>query len=313
MEEVMATMNVLVVGGAGYVGGAVTDALLAKGVSFTVYDSLVYEPHYLKPVNFIRGDVRDITLLQSILPQFTHVIWLAAIVGDGACEVNPETTVAVNQTAVKWLSENYDGRILFTSTCSVYGASDDPVDENGVTNPLSLYAKTKLAAENFLWGNKATIFRLGTAFGLSDTYSRPRMDLVANQMPVSAVTAGKLTLYGGDQWRPMIHVRDIAAAITRWLDGPAGIFNLATVNLQMKELANICVEITGCDIDVKPMNEDKRNYRADTSKADAEGILCSYHSLRYGVRELASLIESGRVNDPASSVYFNVKHLRGAH
>lgn len=306
-------MKVLVVGGAGYVGGAVTDTLLAGRIPFTVYDSLVYEPHYLKPVPFIKGDVRDTNLLLKVLPEYTHVIWLAAIVGDGACEVNPEVTKAVNYESVRWLTQNYDGRIIFTSTCSVYGACDDPVNEEGATGPLSLYAKTKLQAEQCLWGKKTLVFRLGTAFGLSDTYSRPRMDLVANQMPVSAVTKGKLTLHGGDQWRPMIHVKDIAYSIVSNLDGVVGIFNLATVNLQMKELASICKGVTGCEIEVLPMNEDRRNYRADVSKAESAGIISPLYSLRRGVLEFVRLIKSGRVKDPTSSVYFNVRHLEGAH
>ena len=143
-------MRVLVVGGAGYIGGAVTDALLKRQIPFTVYDSLLYEPHYLKPVDFIRGDVRERPFLKSVLSAYTHVIWLAAIVGDGACEVNRSITTTINQDAVQWLAENFKGRIVFTSTCSVYGEHEGEVDETGVTNPLSWYATTKLAAEQFL-------------------------------------------------------------------------------------------------------------------------------------------------------------------
>src|SRR5271155_638881 len=95
--------KVLVVGGAGYIGGAVTELLTAARVPFTVYDSLIYEPHYLKKLDFVRGDVRDTEKFKALLASYTHVIWLAAIVGDGACEVNPELTVEVNQQAVQWL------------------------------------------------------------------------------------------------------------------------------------------------------------------------------------------------------------------
>ena len=255
--------------------------------------------------------MRDTQLLKTILPQFTHVIWLAAIVGDGACALNPELTTAVNEHAVGQLAKNFDGRILFTSTCSVYGACDDPVDERGVTNPLSLYAKTKLWAEAYLQSKNALIFRLGTAFGISDTYARPRMDLVANQMPVSAMTTGKLILYGGDQWRPMIHVKDIAAALVDNLDGVQGTYNLATVNIQMKDLAHICAELTGCEIEIKPMVEDLRNYRADTAAAtDANILQRPIQTIQTGICEFLRLMRSGRVKDANNSVYFNVKHLR---
>jgi nucleoside-diphosphate-sugar epimerase len=305
-------MKVLVVGGAGYIGGAVTDALTAKNIPFTVYDNLTYELHYLKQVDFIRGDVQDTKLLGSILSAYTHVIWLAAIVGDGACDINPARTMLINNILVAWLSENFSGRVIFTSTCSVYGANDGLVDEQDVTNPLSLYAVTKLSAERYLErrGN-SLIFRLGTAYGLSDTYSRPRMDLVVNQMAVSAATTGRLTLHGGDQWRPMIHVRDIARTIVNNLDGAVGIYNLATENLQMKTLADSCARITNCEIVVEPMKEDLRNYRADTSKALKDGVWQEPHfTAEYGIVQFVELIRSGRVTDANRSTYFNVKHLQ---
>src|SRR5579859_1012785 len=113
--------KVLVVGGAGYIGGAVTDILLQKKIPFTVYDNLTYENHYLKPVDFLYGDVRDHKKLKKLLPEYSHVIWLAAIVGDGACAINPLLTKEVNQDSVAWVSNQFDGRIIFTSTCSVYG------------------------------------------------------------------------------------------------------------------------------------------------------------------------------------------------
>lgn len=305
-------MKVLVVGGAGYIGGAVTDALTAKNIPFTVYDNLTYEPHYLKQVDFIRGDVSNTELLKSVLPAYTHVIWLAAIVGDGACAVDPVTATHTNQYAVEWLAKNYDGRIIFTSTCSVYGANDALLDENSPTNPLSVYAFTKLCAEGELEGKKALIFRLGTAYGLSDKYSRPRMDLVVNQMAMSAATTGQITLHGGDQWRPMIHVWDIARAIVDNLDGAVGIYNLATENIQMKTLAASCARITKCEVLTQPMKEDLRNYHADTSKSIRDGVWREPHfTTEFGIVQFVELIRSGRVTDPTRSVYFNVKHLQG--
>lgn len=306
-------MKVLVVGGAGYIGGAVTDALMKKRIPFTVYDSLLYEPHYLKNVDFVRGDVRDAELLKNTLVGYTHVIWLAAIVGDGACEVAPELTTAVNTDAVKWLAENFFGKVVFTSTCSVYGQHDGEVAEDGVTNPLSLYASTKLQAEKYLLdrGN-ALVFRLGTAFGISDTYSRPRMDLVANQMPVAALTKGELTLSGGDQWRPMIHVKDIANAIVSNLDRPVrGLYNLSAVNLQIQDLATACARITGCKIKTVSRGGDPRNYRANTLRALRDGIFNpdTMHSIEDGIREFADLIRSGRIKSTENSLYFNVRHV----
>jgi nucleoside-diphosphate-sugar epimerase len=310
----MASMNkVLVVGGAGYIGGAVTDALLAKHVQFTVYDDLLYEDRYLKPVDFIYGDVRDTFLLKKTLEQgYTHVIWLAAVVGAEACDVLPNLTKSVNADAVCWLSENYNGRVIFMSTCSVYGEHDGEVDESGAVNPLSLYAETKLQAEEYLSTNNSLIFRLGTVFGLSDTYSRPRMDLVANSMPVRALTKGVITLYGGEQWRPMIHVKDVANAIIDNFDYPVrGVYNLASVNLQMKTLAVICSEITGCQVNVAAGKDDPRNYRVSTEKAIRDGIFNPnmMFTVEDGILEFTDLVRSGRVKRIENNNYFNDRHM----
>ena len=106
-------MNVLVVGGAGYVGGAVTDALLTTDHSIRIYDALLYEESYRKPVDFVFGDVRDQNRLRPHLAWADAVIWLAAIVGDGACQLNPEITLEVNQEAVGWLVRHFDRRIIY--------------------------------------------------------------------------------------------------------------------------------------------------------------------------------------------------------
>ncbi len=139
-------MKVLVVGGAGYVGGAVTDLLLSGRHEFRVFDGLLYEEDYRKRVPFFYGDVRD---RESLLPHLAWadaVIWLAALVGDGACALNPEIAAEINHTSLSWLARTFDGRIIFLSTCSVYGAQDRELDEDSPTDPLSVYAVTKLAA-----------------------------------------------------------------------------------------------------------------------------------------------------------------------
>ena len=116
-------MNVLVVGGAGYVGGGIVDKL-KENHNVTVFDSLIYEESYRKDVNFVYGDIRDKDKLLSVLNKNDAVIWLAALVGDGACSINPELTFEINSESVKFLAENFKKRIVFLSTCSVYGAQD---------------------------------------------------------------------------------------------------------------------------------------------------------------------------------------------
>lgn len=305
--------KVLVVGGAGYIGGGVTDELMQKKIPFTVYDNLTYENHYLKPVEFIYGDIRDHKKLKNILNDYSHIIWLAALVGDPACAINPELTKEINQDSVEWLSKNFSGRILFTSTCSVYGANDLPVNENSPINPLSVYAQTKYQAEKFLIKNNSLIFRLGTAFGISDTYSRIRMDLAVNYMTMNAIKNGYLQVFGGSQWRPFIHVQDIARFLVENLDSnKKGVYNLATDNLTIIELAKKIQKITNCEIKITNQKfQDNRNYNADTTKAIKEGILPlkTDKTIEYGIEQIKKIVIEKRVNDLESDIYSNVKKL----
>jgi nucleoside-diphosphate-sugar epimerase len=304
--------KVLVVGGAGYIGGAVTELLIAEKIPFSVYDSLVYEPHYLKKVDFICGDIRDTGKMKPLLANYTHVIWLAAIVGDGACEVNSSLTLDVNQKSVEWLAANYHGRIIFTSTCSVYGQFESQVSEDSPVQPLSLYAKTKLAAESYLTAENSLLFRLGTAFGVSDTYSRPRMDLVVNYMTANALTKGELSVFGGTQWRPLIHAKDIAQAIVHNLERPVrGVYNLAAENMQIKDLALIVSKMTGCNVKYTEQKfQDQRNYHVTTQKALRDGIFNpnTMRTVQDGVREISELVGLGRIKQTENDVYFNVRY-----
>ena len=144
----MKSEKILIVGGAGYIGGYLTD-ILNKQYEISVADNLLYENRFLKEVDFINFDIKNYDdSLKHIISKYDTVIWLAAIVGDGACEVDKRVTKIVNEDSVKWLVDNFqDKKIIFTSTCSVYGINDDLIDENAVPNPLSTYAETKLKAE----------------------------------------------------------------------------------------------------------------------------------------------------------------------
>jgi len=305
--------NILVVGGAGYIGGTVTDELIKKKIPFTVYDNLTYEHHYLKPVDFIFGDVRDHKKLQKILPKYTHVILLAAIVGDSACAINPLLTKEVNQDSVAWLANHFDGRIIFTSTCSVYGINHKTVTEEAPTNPLSIYAQTKFAAEQFLRNKNAVIFRLGTAFGIGDTYARIRMDLAVNYMTMNAIKHKKLTIFGGNQWRPFAHVRDIGKVIVASLDKHhTGIFNFASQNAIISEVAEIIQASTGCVVEkVKQKFEDERNYHADSTKGHKAKLFSNqkFLSIADGVEEVKTLVLSNRIKNLELAFYSNEKHL----
>lgn len=306
-------VKVLVVGGAGYIGGAVTDILIAKKIPFSVYDKLVYEHQYMKPVDFIYGDVRDYKKLKSILPKYSHVIWLAAIVGDATCQIDARLTREVNTKSVKWLAGNFKGRILFASTCSVYGKNDSMLSELSSTAPLSLYAISKLEAESFLVKHpNVLIYRIGTAYGVADQYSRIRLDLAVNILSFRAINQGKLIYFGGTQWRPFIHVKDIATAFVNGLNSRAkGIHNLTTENLQIKNLALKVGKLTKCKIETtKNPFEDERNYHVSVDKARKAGLLKGLkYNLEHGTKEMASLAGLCRVSPEESDVHFNERHL----
>ncbi len=301
-------MRVLVVGGAGYVGGAVTDLLKETRYDFKVYDAILYEEDYRKPVPFVFGDVRDIGRLKPLLSWADTVIWLAALVGDGACQLNPDVAMEINQKSVEWLAGKFDGRIIFLSTCSVYGAQDRELDEESPTDPLSVYAVTKLAAEQALAGKNAITFRLGTLFGVSDLFARVRLDLVVNTLVIKASTTNTIKVYGGDQFRPLLHVRDAARAIVDNLDTThTGVFNLNRQNVRIIDLAyQVRNHFPDLEIERTEMKfQDSRNYRVRSDKAnELLGFLPSL-SIDDGIEEIKELAVNRRIRDFNNPRYTN--------
>ncbi|KAF0142444.1 MAG: NAD-dependent epimerase/dehydratase [Stygiobacter sp.] len=305
--------NVLIVGGAGYVGGAITDLIQQSNYNVRVYDALLYEDSFRKPVDFVHGDVRDHEKLKPHLKWADAVVWLAAIVGDGACQLNPELTRSINQDSVAWLADNYDGRIVFMSTCSVYGAQNLELSETSGTNPLSLYAETKLNAEKFLKHKNAIIFRLGTLFGVGDLYSRIRLDLVVNILTVRAYVEGQIGVFGGDQFRPLLHVKDVARAVHMNLESEhKGVYNLARQNVRISDLAyQVRMHFPDLSIETTDMPfQDTRNYRVSAKKAEEVFGFRSIHSIDEGIEELKYLVETKRIKDLKSPRYSNQAYLK---
>ena len=305
-------MNVLVVGGAGYVGGGIVDKL-KENHNVTVFDSLIYEESYRKDVNFVYGDIRDKDKLLSVLNKNDAVIWLAALVGDGACSINPELTFEINSESVKFLAENFKKRIVFLSTCSVYGAQDGMLDETSSINPLSEYASSKVQAEEYLQNSDAIIFRLGTLFGISDEFSRIRLDLVVNILVTKALTEGKLTVFGGEQWRPLLHVNDVANAINHTLeDGVKGIFNLHYKNFKIIDIANeIIQKVPSAIIETTPMKfQDARNYQVSSEKLFNNTGFKAEVDLKSGIQEVFDLISNNRIKDVNHIRYSNQNYLK---
>ena len=305
-------MKILVVGGAGYVGGGIVDTLSKKN-EITVYDSLIYESAYRKDVNFIYGDIRDYKKINSILNNFDAVVWLAALVGDGACSINPTLTHEINSETVKNLVKNFNGKIIFLSTCSVYGAQEGVLDENSEVNPLSEYASSKLIAEKYLEESDAIIFRLGTLFGISDQFSRIRLDLVVNILTTKALVDKKMSVFGGDQWRPLLHVKDVANAIEHNISSNTkGIFNLHYKNFKIIEIAEkIKEKISDVSIETTPLPfQDARNYQVSSDKLKRETGFEASIELTQGIEEMYNLISSNRIKDINDPRYSNQNFLQ---
>ena len=304
-------MNILVVGGAGYVGGGIVDKL-KQTHNVTVYDSLIYEESYRKDVNFVYGDIRDHDKLLPLLNENDAVIWLAALVGDGACSINPKLTFEINSESVKFLANNFDKRVIFLSTCSVYGAQEGLLDESSAINPLSEYASSKVQAEEYLSDSNAIIFRLGTLFGISDEFSRIRLDLVVNILVTKALTEGKLTVFGGEQWRPLLHVVDVANAIAHTIESDVtGIFNLHYKNFKIIDIAQAIIEkVPSASIETTPIKfQDARNYQVSSEKLYKESGFKASTNLSKGIEEIYDLISNNRIKNVHHNRYSNQNFL----
>ncbi len=306
--------KVLVVGGAGYVGGHLTDRLAAAGHDVLVYDLLLYEDTYLKPVPFVYGDILDRERLLPYVRRSDVVVWLAALVGDGACALDNDLTVRINVDAVRWLASVFDGRIVFMSTCSVYGAQDGWLTEESPLNPLSLYARTKLEAEGVLSAHRDTIiFRLGTLYGLGDRFSRLRVDLVVNTLTVRATLSRRMSVFGGRQYRPLLHVRDVAEAVLTALERDvAGVFDLTGENVTILEVAEAVQEqVPDAHIEVTDLPfQDTRNYRVSGAKGREVLGFAPLLRMRDGINEVKTLVEEGRIRDLTASRFSNYAALR---
>jgi nucleoside-diphosphate-sugar epimerase/dTDP-4-dehydrorhamnose 3,5-epimerase-like enzyme len=305
-------MKILITGGAGYLGGALTDILIKTKHQIRVYDALMYEDDYLKDVPFVLGDIRDKKLLKKHLKWADIVVWLAALVGDGACALNPDISTDINQKSVEWLSENFDGRIIFTSTCSVYGVHTGLLTEDSPTGPLSIYGKTKLTAEGFLKNKNAIVFRLGTLYGLGDKYARVRLDLVVNTLTARAMTDRRLKIFGSSQFRPLLHVKDAAQAIADNLETKhTGVFNLHSENVKVLNLAKRIVKrVPGTKTEFVDMKaSDMRNYRVKSTKAQKAFGFNPKLKVEDGIDEIKRLFEEARIKDTKNSKYTNEAHL----
>lgn len=297
--------RILVTGGAGFLGSNFVPLIRDRA---TVYDSLRYQDEYFEDVDFVRADVTDYDTLKEYLSQVDTVVWLAGIVGDAAVSLDPQIAIATDVDAIQCLAENFAGKIVYMSSCSVYGASEQIADENSPLNPLSLYAENKIRAEEILKSaGNAMILRLGTLHGTS---ARMRFDLVVNILSRDAVLKGEIKIFSGNQHRPLVSVKDIAKLILSLVekDYEPGIYNVASENLTIKEIGQ-AVKETLPDTRITYLGsefEDHRTYRVRVDRAHDKLDFQPTLTVKDSVVEIAKLIREGRVKDPYELRYSNM-------
>jgi nucleoside-diphosphate-sugar epimerase len=320
---------ILVVGGAGYIGAVLVRKLLSRGAKVRLMDSLVYGDAAIAEIlhhpnlEFMVGDCRNIQDVVKSMTGASSVVHLAAVVGDPACEQDKQNALEINYSATRMMVEiakgHGIGRFVFASSCSVYGASEFLMDEQSKTEPISLYGKTKIDSEKVLLDARTATFhpivlRFATVFGLAP---RPRFDLVVNLLTAKARQEGIITIYNGEQWRPFIHVDDIAQAIVETLYAPISnvsgeIFNVGDDRLNFT-LGQIAEKIRQHFPDTKVQeveNNDRRNYRVSFAKIRNQiGFSCQ-RTIDDGIRELSDAFDRGTIADYQEAFYSNVKFLR---
>ena len=295
-------MNILVTGGAGYIGSLLVPSLLGNGHRVIALDNFMYKQTSLATSignpNFelVFGDVRDTNLMLKLLSKADLVIPLAAIVGAPACDKDYVTAQSVNKDSMVWLIDKLSDnqRIIMPTTNSAYGSGDHDnlCDENSELKPLSLYAKDKVTVEKALMNfSNATSFRLATVFGLSP---RMRLDLLVNNFVFRAVSDGFIVIFEGHFKRNYIHLHDVVTAFNMAIknenDFRGEIFNVGLSDANLSKI-ELCQEIQKLIPSFVFFEEpfkkdpDQRNYLVSNKKIEALGFRPSI-SLQSGLKEL---------------------------
>jgi nucleoside-diphosphate-sugar epimerase len=275
-------------------------------------------------LTIIREDFRHIEVLTRAVSGVGSVIHLGGLVGDPACAVDTDLTVDVNVTATKVIGEIAKARgvrrFIFASSCSVYGACDEIVDEESHFNPQSLYARSKVASEAVLGALNSrdfavTCLRFATIYGIS---GRTRFDLVVNLLCAKAVRDRMITVYGADQWRPFVHVADVAQAITMTLRAPTDLvageaFNVGSdaQNYTLGDVAELINrQVPDAEITCDDTFVDKRNYRVCFAKIRSRLGFEPAWTIERGIAQVVALVRSNEVGHYSLPTYSNVLYLK---
>ena len=321
----MTINSILITGGAGYVGSVLTKKLVEKNYKVKVIDSLVFGDDGIsqmisdEKLEFLNADIRETEKIKNILKNIDCVIHLAAIVGEPLCKKIPVAAKQINEFATKnllLLSKNQNvKRFIFASTCSNYGSSKEMVDESSPVQPLSLYSECKVNSENFIINHNTVdfqtcILRFATAHGLSP---RMRFDLLVQEFIHDAIIDKKISIFGKDFWRPLIHVDDMADACISVLNASSElisgqIFNVGSneENYTKKQLAEIIQNyIKDTKIDYITSKTDPRNYKVSFEKIKNILNFQPQKCVETSVIEILNEIKSNNLN-PQDSEFSNM-------
>ncbi len=319
--------TVLITGGAGYIGSMLVGELLKKGYLVKVYDKMLFGGESLAEFNssprlqVIKGDILDTAFLERNMVDVDTVVHMAAIVGEAACSANKDLAIRTNYLGavnVAKISKAYGvKRFIYFSTCSAYGKSDneDEVDEHSPLNPVDFYGETKIYAERDiirLADEKfsPTILRLSTVFGLS---GRMRFDLVVNIFTKKAYFEKKITIFGGNQWRPLIHVSDVVRAVLAVLEAPLAlvggrVFNVGggTGNYLISDLGELVKEVFP-DVQIETLGTvtDQRSYKVKFKKIERELGFRPKVTVLDGMREIKEALDNGVFSNADDRRYYN--------
>lgn len=323
--------KVLVIGGGGYIGTALLPLLLREGCTLRVMDCLLYGEAPVaaflgrREVEWLREDFRQPDRVAEAMQQVDAVVHLGGIVGDPACSLAEDLAYEINVTATRTLAEmaRIHGvkRFVFSSTCAVYGASHETCQECSPVRPVSVYARHKLASEQLLleaaWSDCApTVLRFGTVYGLS---TRMRFDLVVNRLVAQAARERRLRIFGGNQWRPFLHVQDAARAIFAVLEAPgdlvAGkVFNVGSneENYRLATLGTVIREVVpDARVVIDGSLQDARSYRVAFERIKNELGFSTTWTVNQGVRQVAEALAADPAWDYRSPAHDNAAYLPG--
>lgn len=321
--------KVLVTGGAGYVGCNLIPKLLNKGYHVKVVDLYIFGEDVLDSVKNhpnliqIKGDIRDRKLLEKELSGIDAVIHLACISNDPSFELNPELGKSINYDAflplVQIAKQNKVQRFIYASSSSVYGIkNEENVTEELPLRPLTDYSKYKMMCEEVLQKEQAPgfttlILRPSTVCGYS---KRLRLDLTVNILTNHAVNKGEITVFGGQQKRPNIHIEDMTDLYVKTLEYPSEqinskIYNAGYENYTVMEIAEKVKSVVGKDIPIKVVpTDDNRSYHVSSVKIKRELGFEAKHTVEKAVQDLYNAFKSGQISDPEDKRFYNIKVMK---